>query len=196
MSLLLLLFGRLRGPLRALGAAIPGWASALLAAGLCAGAGWHWHAGRVRAAFTAGSQAQAEIDRTAYRTAAAAAAAAQHAKAVALAAHQSMLSKEATDALADHDAALARRYDDLRLRWAASRAAPRPPGDGRATALPGSAASTDDAACAARGWVAFDAAAAAAHAADTAIARDDAWIDWAAAQVAAWPAKSKNTSPG
>ena len=189
MSLLLLLFGRLRGPLRALGVIIPGWAWALLAAGFAAWAGWHWHAGQVRAAFNAGSQAQSSIDRTAYRTAAAAAAAAQHAKAVALAARQAVLSKETTDALADHDAALARRYDDLRMRWAASRAAPRAPGDDRATALPGAAAGPDDTACAARGWVAFDTAAAAAHAADTAIARDDAWIDWAAAQAAAWPAR-------
>ena len=147
MSLLLLLFGRLRGPLRAFGAIIPGWAWAAIAAALTAWGCWHWHNRQLRTAYAAGSQAQAAIDRTAYRTAAAAAAAAQHAKAVALAARQAVLSKETTDALADHDAALARRYDDLRLRWAASRAAPAAPGDGRAVALPGPAQIADDAAC-------------------------------------------------
>lgn len=147
---------------------------------------WGWHAHEVRQARIQGAAAQAALDRAAYEQAAREAGARQARLVRDLAVAQTMISKGVEDGLADRFADLARRHDDLRLRWAAARAAGTA-GTGGAAAVPGTASSIDDAACAARGWVAFDIAAAAAHAADQAIAKDDAWISWARAQATAWP---------
>jgi hypothetical protein len=158
--------------------------AALLVGGLVI---WHWHGGAVAAAYARGSAEQRQIDEARVRQASAAAEAGQNALRAALKQRQVEFTKGTNDALlAKHDD-LARRYDDLRLRWAAYRADQGRAGEGRATAVPGAAAGLDDAACAATGWVSFDAAAAAAQAADTAIARDDAWRAWVTAQRAAWP---------
>ncbi len=152
-----------------------------------------WHKGRVAAAFAAGGRAQAGADRKAFEAASAAASAAQARLSAALAAQQELVSKGIDDGLAARTADLDRRYAELRLRWAAYQAGAGGAGQGRTAPLPGAPATIDDAACAARGWVAFDLAAAAAYAADTALAKDDAWIAWAAAQAAAWP---KTTGAG
>ena len=164
-------------------------AGAVIAAtSLVAWSGWQWHQRQTLAAFSAGSDAQAAADWQSYRAHADAAAAAQHATVAALATRQHAISKGTADALTARHDDLARRYDDLRLRWAAYRAGQGHAGDGRTAAISGSAPGADDAACAAAGWVAFETAAAAAQAADRAIAKDDAWIAWATAQAAAWPA--------
>jgi hypothetical protein len=147
---------------------------------------WGWHGHEVRQARMKGAAAQAALDRAAFAQATQEAAVRQARLVRDLAVAQSMISKGVEDGLADRFADLARRSDDLRLRWAAARAAGAA-GAGGAVAVPGTPGGTDDAACAARGWVAFDTAAAAAHAADQAIAKDDAWISWARAQAAAWP---------
>ena len=145
-----------------------------------------WHHRRVDAAFAAGVRVQAASDSRRVAAAAATAAAVQAATVKALVARQDIVSKGASDALLRRNADLARRYDDLRLRWAAARADPGGTGEVRSIAVPGATAGADDTACAAAGWVSFDTAAAAAEAADTAIAKDDAWIAWAAAQQAVW----------
>lgn len=145
-----------------------------------------WHHAKVGAAFTKGVQQQAEADRIAIANATAAAEAAQAAKVAALTQRQTRISKGTDNALAETRADLAHRRDDLRLRWAAARAAGGHAGASAAIALPAAAAGPLDAACPAAGWVAFDTAAAAALAADEALAKDDAWIAWAAAQAAAW----------
>jgi hypothetical protein len=145
-----------------------------------------WHGQRVESARRAGAEAQAAIDRAAYREAAAEAAQKQRQQVQALTARQAVISKGTDDELARDFADLAQRYDDLRLRWAAARLG-GDAGAGGATALPAAADRVDDAACAARGWVDFNTAAAAAQAADEAIAKDDAWRDWALAQARAWP---------
>ena len=148
---------------------------------------WRWHGATVADARLDGARVQAVVDRAHYEAAASAAATEQRRRVAALATRQSVISKGSDDALLVRHADLARRYDDLRLRWAAHRADRRGAGNDRATAVPGAPAGVDDAACAARGWVSFDTAAAAAQAADAAIAKDDAWIEWAARQAAAWP---------
>jgi len=181
------LWGFLRGPARAALGGLPrsiwyifsGITTLLLL--------WHWHERRIDAAYAGGATAQASIDRAQFEAATTAAGNAQHQIAVALAASQCRISKGSDDALLVRNADLARRYDDLRLRWAAYRAHPGGSGRGGATTVPGAAAIADNPACAAAGWVSFDTAAAAAQAADTAIAKDDAWIAWAANQMAVWP---------
>ena len=162
------------------------WIALALAGGACFAV--HWQHAQVSRAHADGAAAQMRADAARTRAAADAAARAQHARVAAAAARQAEISKGTTDALTHDRDDLARRYDALRLRWAAYRADPGTSGDGRTVALSRPAAGADDAACAARGWVAFDSAAAAALAADAAIAKDDAWIAWAAAQAAAWPA--------
>ena len=146
-----------------------------------------WHEGQVAKAELVGASAQAERDRTAFTQASEAAAAAQRELAVVLAVRQQKISKGTNDALAVRHAELARRYDALRLRWADARTGAGDSSKGGANALSSASTGTVDAACAARGWVSLDTAAAAAEAADTAIAKDDAWIAWAKAQAAAWP---------
>jgi hypothetical protein len=146
-----------------------------------------WHHSRVDAAYTAGGAAQASVDRAAVAKAAFAANAAQQALRTSLAARQEKVSKGTDHALLAQNADLARRYDDLRLRWAAYRTDQRGAGDGRAIAVPRPAGIVDGPDCPAAGWVSFDTAAAAAQAADEAIARDDAWRAWVVAQAAAWP---------
>ena len=147
---------------------------------------WAWHGRELRHARAAGAAEQAALDRAVYEGAAKSAAARQAQLVRELAVAQAAISKGVDDGLAVDFADLARRHDDLRLRWAAARAAGAA-GAGGAVAVSGTAGTADDAACAARGWVAFDTAAAAAHAADQAIAKDDAWISWAKAQGQAWP---------
>ena len=175
MAVLALLRGVPRGMLYAIGAAL-----VLLMV-------WRWHDAKVDAAFVAGATAQAATDKTRFEAAAVAAAKAQAALIANLAARQSRISKGTEHALVVRHDDLARRYDDLRLRWAAYRSGQGSAGNNGATAVPGAAGGVDDAGCAAAGWVSFDIAAAAAEAADRAIAKDDAWIAWASAQVDAWP---------
>jgi hypothetical protein len=146
-----------------------------------------WHEGQIAKAELAGASAQAERDRATFTQASEAAAAAQRELVAAQAALQQEISKGTNDALAVRHSELARRYDVLRLRWAEARAGAGGSSTGGAIAISGASAGVDDAACTARGWVSLDTAAAAAEAADTAIAKDDAWIAWAKAQAAAWP---------
>jgi hypothetical protein len=166
---------------------VPAAAWAALGVALALLGVWRWHDATVANERGDGARAQAVADRAHYEAAASAAATEQRRRVAVLATRQSVISKGFDDALHTRHADLARRYDDLRLRWAVHRADPRGTGVDRATAVPGPAARDDDAACAARGWVSFDTAAAAAQAADTAIAKDDAWIEWAARQAASWP---------
>lgn len=170
------LFGRISRPVWYSIAAIT--ALALLA---------HWHHVRVDAAYAAGGAAQASTDRERVAMASIAAERAQQALRSSLAARQANVSKGTDHALLAQNADLARRYDDLRLRWAAYRTDQGGAGDNRPTAVSGPAGVADATACAARGWVSFDTAATAAQAADAAIARDDAWRAWVTAQAAAWP---------
>jgi hypothetical protein len=148
---------------------------------------WRWHVAKVEAAFAQGGVVQSRLDEMRVRQAATAAQAAQQALKSALAKRQVAVSKGTNDALLAKASDLSRRRDDLRMRWAAYRADQGGTGEGRAADISGTAAGADDAACAASGWVSFDTAAAAALAADTAIARDDAWRSWVTAQAAAWP---------
>lgn len=177
----------LLGALPGLVGRAPHWLRLALAgaAALLLALAWHNH--RLASAYRQGAAEQALADRRRVAEAAGAAAAAQDRLAAALAGRQSRISKGTTDALVAKTDDLARRYADLRLRWAAARADRGSAGGNAAIVLPGAAAGADDAACAAGGWVSFDTAAAAAEAADAAIAKDDAWIEWAAAQSAAWP---------
>lgn len=145
---------------------------------------WRWHGAKVDAAFADGARRQAATDTARFEAAGAAAAKAQAALVAGLAAKQSRISKGTDDALVARTDDLARRYDDLRLRWTAHRGRAS---DDSASAVSAATGAFDDAGCAARGWVSFDIAAAAAEAADTAIAKDDAWIAWAGAQADAWP---------
>ena len=177
----------LRGPLGRFLAGVPRPAWIALAVGAALLLAVRWHQSAVATAYRNGSVTQAAADRAAVARASAAAEAAQVALVARVAARQTLISKGTDNALRRRTDDLARRYDDLRLRWAAHRAAEAGAGNAQAIAVPGAAAGADDAACAARGWVAFDTAAAAAQAADRAIAKDDAWIAWAAAQAAAWP---------
>jgi hypothetical protein len=148
---------------------------------------WHWHSGRVTHAYGDGAHAQAIADRQHFDAAAAAAAKRQNELIATLAARQATISKGTNDALLAGDVDLARRYADLRLRWAAHQADTGRTGKDGTVAISGTTAGTDDAACAARGWVALNTAAAAAQSADSAVAKDDAWIAWSKAQAAAWP---------
>jgi hypothetical protein len=177
----------LRGPFSAGLAAVPRWVWHLLAALLVLLALWRWHESRLAEAAAAARADQASADRAAFARASAAAAEAQTALAGRVAGQQTRISKGTDDALRrDHDD-LARRYDDLRLRWVAHRAAEGNPGDHHPAAVSGAAPGAAAADCAAAGWVSFDTAAAAAEAADRAIAKDDAWIAWVSAQAEAWP---------
>jgi hypothetical protein len=177
----------LRGPVSAGLAAVPRSVWQLLAVVLMIALIWRWHEGRVADAVREARAAQASADRAAYARASATAAAAQAALATRLGHQQTQISKGTDDALRrDHDD-LARRYGDLRLRWAAHRAAEGPARYDHPTALSGAAPGAAAADCAAAGWVSFDTAAAAAEAADRAIAKDDAWIAWVSAQAEVWP---------
>lgn len=177
----------LRGPVARALASVPRPLWYALAAAFALLLLWRWHDGQVSAARTAGAAAQATADRAAYARASTAAAAAQAALARRVGQKQTLISKGTDDALRRQHDDLARRYDDLRLRWAAHRAAEGPAGDNHPAALSGAAPGAAAADCAAAGWVSFDTAAAAAEAADRAIAKDDAWIAWVTAQAAAWP---------
>ncbi len=178
------LAGSLFGPLLA---RAPRWLWLAFAALIVVAIGWRWHERQLRDARLAAATAQHDRDARAVTAAAATAARLQHATVVQTAAAQAHVNKDTDDALTARLADLGARYDALRLRWAAARADPGRTGADRTAALPNAAGQPEDAACAAAGWVAFDTAAAAAHAADAAIAKDDAWIAWAAAQAAAWP---------
>jgi hypothetical protein len=173
------------------GRRLPIWLWAGLLAGLAALLVlWgvvRWHEGRLRIARAEGAAVQAELDRAAFEAAGATATAAQRALVDTIAARAAEISKETDDELARDHADLARRYDALRLRWAEARAPEGGAGAGGTAALSWPAGTADDAACAARGWVDFNVASAAAQAADEAIAKDDAWIGWAATQAAGWP---------
>lgn len=148
---------------------------------------WQWHGHRVGLAYAEGTAQQAIADRAAVFRARAAATALQAKVVNTLATRQSKISKGSDDAIMAKNADIDGRYDALRLRWAASRANRGDTGAGGTIAVSTAAGATDLTACAARGWVDFQTAAAAAQAADTAIAKDDAWIAWVAAQAAAWP---------
>ncbi len=178
-----LLGGRLQRVLAALPR--PVWYALAAAALLLVGR--HWYAARLAEARREGALHQAAADRQRFDAAAVAATERQRDLVVKLQIRQAEITKGSNDALLVRNHDLSDRYHDLRLRWAAWQAAGGGAGAGAATAVSGAATRAGDTACAARGWVAFDTAAAAAEAADTAIARDDAWRAWAAAQAAAWP---------
>ncbi|WP_426165183.1 hypothetical protein [Sandarakinorhabdus sp. DWP1-3-1] len=183
MTAITTLFGALPGLL----GRVPHWLRLALAGAAVLLLALAWHNHRLAGAYRQGAAEQALADRRRVAEAASAAAAAQDRLAAALAGRQSRISKGTTDALVAQNDDLARRYADLRLRWAAARADRGGPGGDATAAVSGAAAGVDDAACAAGGWVSFDTAAAAAQAADAAIAKDDAWIAWATAQAATWP---------
>ena len=155
-----------------------------LAVVLLLGAVWMWGERRESAGYSRGTIEQAEKDRKKFEAAEKAATAAQQALIDATAANAAKISKRTEDALIQDRDAIARSYDDLRLRWAAYKGRA---GRDASTGPAGSAAVPDDAYCAAQGWVSLDVAATAAQAADTAIAKDDAWRAWWQEQEAAWP---------
>jgi len=161
---------------------VPGIGAALLI-----WAAYGWHAGKVEAAFVRGAKEQAAADTLAFTEAQRLAAAAQAKIIVTAKAEQAKISKGTADDLQKRNDDIARSYADLRLRWAAREANSGGPGQSGATAAAGAAAGAAGAACAAQGWVSLDVAATAAEAADTAIARDDAWRAWYEAQATAWP---------
>jgi hypothetical protein len=134
-----------------------------------------------------GAAEQAFVDRRDFARAESVATERQAAIKARTAAKAATISKGTDDALQVRYYGLARSYDDLRLRWAAHRADQGGAGNGGAARPAGAAGETDDAYCKAQGWVSLDVAAAAAQAADTAIAKDDAWREWWTAQAEAWP---------
>lgn len=146
-----------------------------------------WHKGEVSDAYKAGAVEQAAKDRQAVEAAEKAATAAQTALIDATRQKSADISKGTDNALQKRNADLARSYDDLRLRWEAYRADQGRAGQDGATALASAAGVPDDAYCPSQGWVSLDVAAAAAEAADTAIAKDDAWREWWLKQSEAWP---------
>ncbi len=152
-----------------------------------AGALYAWHFRAVTAAFNDGAAKQAAADRAAYLKAETAATEKQAKLVSDTAAKAGTISKGTDVALQKRYTDLAGSYDALRLRWEAYRADQGRARQGRATGAPGAAAVAADAYCAASGWVSLDVAAAAAEAADTAIAKDDAWRAWWTAQEQAWP---------
>jgi hypothetical protein len=169
------------------GFVIPRWAWAALAAVVLLGGLWVWHGLEVSTARREGAAEQARVDREDFARAEGVATARQAAMRAAVKARADAISKEAGDALDDRRADLARGYDDLRMRWAAHRADQGRAGNGAAAGVASAAGVADDAYCKAQGWVSLDVAAAAAEAADTAIAKDDAWQEWWREQAAAWP---------
>lgn len=153
-----------------------------------------WHHAKIDAAFAAGGVAQAAADRKAVTAAATAAEKIQRELRASLAAKQHRITGGVDDELVSENADLVKRYDDLRLRWAAYRADQGGAGARRAIAVSTAASVVDATACPAAGWVSFDTAVAAAQAADTAIARDDAWRTWALGQAAVWPIRQDEQS--
>lgn len=146
-----------------------------------------WHKSEVAEARRDGAAEQARVDRENFAKAETLATQRQ-AKAIAdQKAKAQTISERTDDALQHRYTDLARSYDDLRLRWAAFRANQGRTGQGGAAGVAGAATIPDAAYCAAQGWVSLDVAAAAAEAADTAIAKDDAWRAWWTAQDKAWP---------
>jgi hypothetical protein len=159
----------------------------VLAIGLALWIGHAWHERRIAEVIMTAKQEQAAADTAAFREAQDIAAEQQRKLVARTTARVEAINERTTDALEARNDDLARSYDDLRMRWAAHRAAESKSRGGAAAGVPGAAAGADAADCAAQGWVSFDVAAAAAEAADRAIAKDDAWIAWAKAQEAAWP---------
>lgn len=149
-----------------------------------------WHKDKVSDAREAGRAEQAQLDAIAFQEAARLATEAQQAAIAKVKANSAAINERTTDALTKRNTALARSYDDLRLRWAKAKADSSSAGEGEATAVSDAAIGFDEAACKAAGWVDFDTAATVAQAADEAVAKDDAWINWAAEQAAAWPRSS------
>jgi hypothetical protein len=146
-----------------------------------------WHKGEVAEARRNGAAEQARVDREAFAKAETLATQRQ-AKAIAdQKAKANLISERTDDALQHRYTDLARSYDDLRVRWATYRAGQGRAGHSPATGPAGAAAIPDAAYCPSQGWVSLDVAAAAAEAADTAIAKDDAWREWWTAQEKAWP---------
>lgn len=146
---------------------------------------WRWHDGKVEAAFEAGAVKQAAADLKAIERAEKAATARQAAIIAARVKSATAINERTTDALEKRNAALARSYDDLRMRWAAYRANQGGPGNSDATAVSGSPASV---ACApAAGFVPVETAIAPSEAADRYAAQLNGWIDWYEANKAAWP---------
>jgi hypothetical protein len=168
-------------------AGVPRWVWYALAGALAVALVAHWHNGRVAQLIEDTRRVQAEADARTYTEAAQAAADAQQERIDKLTAKQTVINERTTDALQAKSDDIGRRYDDLRLRWAAHRAAESAAGDNQPAALPRTATGFDAAACAAEGWVSFDVAATAAEAADRAIAKDDQWRAWYLAQREAWP---------
>jgi hypothetical protein len=162
------------------------WWPALVAALAVIGLIW-WHNGEVADARKQGAAEQRRVDHEVVTAAQEAAAKAQAALVDKTATKAADISKGTDNALQRRYTDLARSYDDLRLRWKAHRADQSRAGQGGATGLASATGVPDDTYCSAQGWVSLDVAAAAAEAADTAIAKDDAWRGWYESQAAAWP---------
>lgn len=148
---------------------------------------WFWHSRAVTAAFNDGAARQAATDRAAYQEAETAATEKQAKLVRNSAAKAGTISKGTDVALQKRFDNLAGSYDALRLRWETHRANQGRASQGGTTVASSAATVANDAHCAASGWVSFDVAAAAAEAADTAIAKDDAWRAWWTQQEEAWP---------
>jgi hypothetical protein len=187
MTMLVSIAALVAAPVQRLLVALPRPVWYALAAAALLLAGRHWYAARLAEARSEGARQQAAADRQIFDAATVAATGRQRDLVAKLQTRQAEITKGSNDALLVRNHDLSDRYHDLRLRWAAWQAAGGGAGAGAATAVSGAAGSAGDTACPAAGWVAFDTAAAAAEAADIAIARDDAWRAWAAAQAAAWP---------
>ncbi len=169
---------------------VPSWAAWLIAIAvplaMLGGALW-WHGGQVETIKALARAEQAEVDRKAVVAAEARAARAQQQLIDTMRQTQTTINDEVTRALDHARDDIARHAGDDRLRWAEARA-----DLGRASAAEAAAISAGqpgavDAACRARGWVAFDAASTAAQAADSYAAQVNGWIDWWTRQEAAWP---------
>ena len=195
MGVVLMAFGWLRGPFMGFLRGIPPAVWYAIAAALALLAIWHWHTGKVDAARLSGRHEQAAADTVAYTAAQSAATALQARLVAATAAKATLITERTAHDLADTTDAIARRAADIRLRHAQAYPDPGSTSAGTAVGISGGAGITDIASCAAQGWVAFPIAADAAEAADRATAVTDAWQEWYAAQLAAWPASEPVATP-
>jgi len=144
-----------------------------------------WHKGEVREARREGAESQRKVDEAAYRKAAEAAQELQRLEVERVERKANIITKEIADALENQRDDVAQRYNALRLRWAKAKADTSRTDGGAVSGLANTTPGADDQACAARGWVDFEAAATIAQAADEAVMKDDAWREWWEKQAAA-----------
>ena len=193
MGVVLMAFGWLRGPFMGFLRGIPPAVWYAIAAALAMLAIWHWHTGKVDAAYIKGAHEQNVADLAAFTKAANDAKALQHATVEKTAAKSDGISKETGHAFDKTAVDLARGVADLRMRWAAYYASVGIAGQGGAATPASAAAAVDGPACV--GTVDLETAIASAEAADRSAAQVNGWIDWYQMQAAAWPASEPVATP-